>query len=144
VAAPINRQELARVPAEVPGVHLVNMVEGGITPPYGRDEFATLRFTLILYANFAVRAGPFGARAALQEIRTVGSSIGIMDRMFTWMSAKISYASSSLTWLRIGTGSAMPVRTELLVPATYASVSVAEVNAAYVDVARRGGLEVGS
>jgi hypothetical protein len=38
----------------------------------------------------------------------------------------------------------MPVRTELLVPATYASVSVAEVNAAYVDVARRGGLEVGS
>jgi hypothetical protein len=120
------------------------MVEGGITPLYGRAEFATLRFTLVLYAISAFLASPFGAGAALREIRTVDSSIGIMDRMFTWMSVKNSYAGSSLTWLRIGTGPAMPVKTALLVPATYSSVSVAEVNAAYVDVARRGGLKVAS
>lgn len=84
VEAPVTREELARIPAEVPGLHVVNMVEGGRTPLYGQEELAELGFTLVLYANTALRASLFGARAALQELREAGSSIGIVDRMITW------------------------------------------------------------
>ncbi|MGH9109646.1 MAG: isocitrate lyase/PEP mutase family protein [Acidimicrobiales bacterium] len=84
VEAPTTRDELARIPAEVPGPHVVNMVEGGKTPLYGIDELAALGFTVILYANTAFRAALFGARAALRELRDTGGSTGVVDRMITW------------------------------------------------------------
>lgn len=84
VEAPVTGDELARIPAEVPGVHLVNMVEGGRTPLRGQEELAALGFTLVLYANTALRAALFGARAALRELRDTGSTLGVQDRMITW------------------------------------------------------------
>ena len=84
VEAPRSREELARVPAEVPGTHLVNLVEGGKTPILARDELARLGFTILLYANSALRASLLAAREVLAHLREVGSTEAVADRIMSW------------------------------------------------------------
>ena len=84
VEAPTSRLELARIPESVPGIHVVNMVEGGRTPLLGQQELAAMGFTLIVYANSAMRAAVLGARAVLRHLRDEGSTVGVSDRLITW------------------------------------------------------------
>lgn len=84
VEAPTSSEELARIPQAVPGTHVVNMVEGGRTPLMGQQELAAMGFTLIVYANSAMRAAVFGARTVLQHLRDTGSTIGATDRLISW------------------------------------------------------------
>lgn len=84
VEAPTSRDELARIPQTVPGTHVVNMVEGGRTPLLGQQELAALGFTLIFYANSAMRAAVFGVRTVLQHLRDEGSTVGVVDQLITW------------------------------------------------------------
>lgn len=84
VEAPTSRDDLARIPREVPGTHVVNMVEGGRTPLLGQDELGSMGFTLIVYANSAMRAAVYATRSVLQHLRDAGSTIGVTDRLITW------------------------------------------------------------
>lgn len=84
VEAPTSQKDLARIPSEVPGIHVANMVEGGKTPILSQVDLATLGFTLIIYANSALRAAVHGVHSVLQHLRTEGSTVGVIDQMITW------------------------------------------------------------
>lgn len=84
VEAPTSRDQLARIPQAVPGTHVANIVEGGRTPQLGERELSALGYTLIFYANSAMRAAVFGVRRVLRHLRDEGSTIGVSDQLITW------------------------------------------------------------
>jgi 2-methylisocitrate lyase-like PEP mutase family enzyme len=84
VEAPTSAADLARIPTSLPGMHVVNMVEGGKTPLIGIDELAKMGFTVVLYANSALRASVFGAREVLRHLRDCGSTEKVLDRLISW------------------------------------------------------------
>jgi 2,3-dimethylmalate lyase len=84
VEAPSSREELTEVGRRVPGPLLVNIVEGGDTPQLAADELGKLGFSIILYANAALRGALLGARAVLTELRRSGSTAEVLDQMLGW------------------------------------------------------------
>ncbi len=84
VEAPQSREELAEVGRRVPGPLLVNIVEGGATPALPAAELGRLGFSIVLYANAALRGALWGAREVLGELRRTGSTAGALDRMVSW------------------------------------------------------------
>jgi 2-methylisocitrate lyase-like PEP mutase family enzyme len=84
VEAPQSREELAEVGRRVDAPLLVNIVEGGDTPMLPAAELGELGFSIVLYANSALRGALFGARAVLEELRSTGSTAGALDRMIEW------------------------------------------------------------
>jgi len=84
VEAPQSREELAEVGQRVDAPLLVNIVEGGDTPMLPAAELGELGFSIVLYANSALRGALFGARAVLEELRSTGSTAGALDRMIEW------------------------------------------------------------
>ncbi len=84
VEAPRSREELAEVGRRLPGPLLVNIVEGGHTPQLPADELGRLGFTIVLYANAALRGALWGARSVLDELRRTGSTAGALEQMIDW------------------------------------------------------------
>jgi 2-methylisocitrate lyase-like PEP mutase family enzyme len=84
VEAPTSLDELAQIPDAVPGIHVANMVEGGRTPIVAQTELAAMGFTLIVYANSAMRAAAQGTREVLDHLHRHGSTQAITDRLITW------------------------------------------------------------
>lgn len=84
VEAPTTRSELSAIPSSVPGLHIINQVEGGKTPLLGREELGQMGFSIMLYANSAMRASIFGARDVLQHLFNTGSTEKVLDRLITW------------------------------------------------------------
>ena len=84
VEAPRSAEELAEVGRRVPGPLLVNIVEGGATPALPAAELGRLGFSIVLYANAALRGALWGAREVLAELRRTGSTAGVLDRMVEW------------------------------------------------------------
>ncbi len=83
--APRTVEELRRIPREIPGVpHVVNVVEGGVTPVLPRHEYEEMGFRIILYANLALRAAAFAVRGALEHLLREGDSTALYDRMLDW------------------------------------------------------------
>jgi 2-methylisocitrate lyase-like PEP mutase family enzyme len=69
----------------LPGIPLVaNMVEGGKTPVLPLETLHELGFTLVLYANTALRAQILATQGVLRELRQRGSSLGLEDRFCSW------------------------------------------------------------
>ena len=65
VEAPETVAEMRYVTERVPGIHLANMVEGGLTPPVSRDQLAELGYAIGLYANAAMRGQSWECGASL-------------------------------------------------------------------------------
>ncbi len=84
VEAPRTTDDLERIPREVDGLHLVNLVEGGATPLLGREELGTLGYAAALYANSALRGAVLGARRVLASLRATGSTADVASEMITW------------------------------------------------------------
>lgn len=85
VEAPESIEELRRIPLEIPGVpHVVNVVEGGITPVLPRHEYEEMGFRVILYANLALRAAAFAVRGAFEHLLGEGDSRALYDRILDW------------------------------------------------------------
>lgn len=76
VEAPRSIEELRRIPAEVPGVHICNMVFGGKTPLIQRDELGAMGFAGILYANAALQSAMLAMKRVLTHLNTHGSLAG--------------------------------------------------------------------
>jgi 2-methylisocitrate lyase-like PEP mutase family enzyme len=84
VEAPTSHHDLAAIPRAVPGPHIANMVEGGKTPIVAQEDLAVMGFTLVLYANSAMRASIHAVREVLGHLRVAGSTEKVADRLITW------------------------------------------------------------
>lgn len=84
VEAPSSREELQAVGRRFDVPLVANMVEGGVTPITGRDELGEWGYSIILYANAALRAAQRNVTAVLDRLRREGSTIGADDLIVTW------------------------------------------------------------
>jgi 2-methylisocitrate lyase-like PEP mutase family enzyme len=84
VEAPRTVEEMRRVNREVPGKHLANMVEGGLTPLLSREELGDLGYAIALYANSAMRGAVVGMRAVLESLAKHGDTSAATDLMISW------------------------------------------------------------
>ena len=76
VEAPQSVEELQRIPREVPGTHICNIVFGGKTPMLPREELAAMGFAGILYANAAMQSAMLAMKRTMAHLREVGSLAG--------------------------------------------------------------------
>jgi 2-methylisocitrate lyase-like PEP mutase family enzyme len=84
VEAPESRDELAEIGRRLDGPLLVNVVEGGATPQLPADELGALGFSIVLYANAALRGAVHGMRVVLEHLRRTGSTRGVLEQMIGW------------------------------------------------------------
>lgn len=84
VEAPRSLEEMRHITAQVPGLHLANMVEGGLTPILSRDQLRDLNYAAVLYANSAMRASVQAMRAVLAHLNEHGDTKGVEDLMIDW------------------------------------------------------------
>lgn len=76
VEAPRTVDELRRIPREVPGTHICNIVFGGKTPMLPREELAAMGFAGILYANAAMQSAMMAMKHTMAHLHQVGSLAG--------------------------------------------------------------------
>lgn len=84
VEAPRTAKDMRAVTTRVPGVHVANMVEGGMTPAQTRAELADLGYSVGLYANAAMRGGILGMRRILEHLATHGDTQGADHLIASW------------------------------------------------------------
>ncbi len=84
VEAPRSRDELAEIGRRLDGPLLVNIVEGGDTPQLPAQELGALGFSIVLYANAALRGALHGMQVVLEQLRDTGSTLGVLDHMLGW------------------------------------------------------------
>lgn len=72
VEAPINIDELRRIPKDIPCPQIVNVVIGGKTPSLSAIEYAGMGFGIVLYANAALQGALRGMTDALQTLKSNG------------------------------------------------------------------------
>jgi 2-methylisocitrate lyase-like PEP mutase family enzyme len=81
VEAPINIDELARIPRELRGPQIANMVFGGKTPDPGRAKLAEMGFSIVLYANAVLQAALKAGYDVLRALKKYGSLLPVQDRL---------------------------------------------------------------
>lgn len=85
VEAPLDREELREVTRQLPGIpHVVNMVEGGKTPPFGAQELESFGYAVALYPNTLLRVFARVGREVLGELATKGGTSHLLDRMLSF------------------------------------------------------------
>ncbi|MFZ1996145.1 MAG: isocitrate lyase/PEP mutase family protein [Solirubrobacteraceae bacterium] len=84
VEAPQSHHELAEIGRRLEGPLLVNIVEGGATPQLPSDELGALGFSIVLYANAALRGAVHGMQVVLEHLRRTGSTSGALEQMVGW------------------------------------------------------------
>ena len=89
IEAPLNIEELAAIPREVPGVHVCNLVVGGKTPLLPQKELAKMGFSVIVYANLALQASLMAMQNSLQHLHDHGSVNGIEDQLMMFKERQI-------------------------------------------------------
>jgi 2-methylisocitrate lyase-like PEP mutase family enzyme len=82
VEAPQSLDELRAIPERVPGLHVVNLVEGGRTPLLPAAELP--EFAVVLFANIALQAAIKGMQDVLAEVRETGSVAELGNRIAPW------------------------------------------------------------
>jgi 2,3-dimethylmalate lyase len=85
IEAPRTLDEMATVGSEFAGVPLVaNIVEGGKTPASSVADLHELGFTIMLFANFLMRAMLFAGQQALNHLMVEGETDSYGDRLLSW------------------------------------------------------------
>ena len=84
IEAPRTRDELEVIPKSVKGPILVNMVEGGRTPILGLEDLDQLGYSIVLYANSAMRGAISGAQRVVKHLLHHGDTRGVEGEMATW------------------------------------------------------------
>jgi 2-methylisocitrate lyase-like PEP mutase family enzyme len=72
VEAPERADELRKIPQRLSVPQVINVVVGGKTPVFSRDDLAKMGFGLVLYANVALQGAIAGMQAALKQLKTTG------------------------------------------------------------------------
>ncbi len=85
VEAPLDRDELREVTKQLPGIaHVVNMVEGGKTPPFPAEELQSFGYQIALYPNTLLRVFARVGAQVLAELKRTGSTEHLLDRMLSF------------------------------------------------------------
>ena len=84
VEAPTSRELMRQITRAVPGPHVANMVEGGLTPILSREELAEFGFSIALYANAAMRGAVRGMREVLDHLAKHGDTSEAAELMISW------------------------------------------------------------
>ena len=84
VEAPESAGELAEIGRRIDAPLLVNMVEGGATPQLPASELSALGFSVVLYANAALRGAVHGMQVVLTQLKRTGSTAGALEQMIGW------------------------------------------------------------
>lgn len=84
VEAPRTRDEMALIVRKVPGCHVANMVEGGLTPILPLRDLATLGFSVVLYANTAMRAAISAMQSVASKLHIHGDSLSVSEEITSW------------------------------------------------------------
>ena len=84
VEAPQRHEDLAYIAEHVPAPLLLNVVEGGLTPVLPLGTLHELGFSVVLYANTALRGSVLGSRRALEHLFEHGDTREASDLMITW------------------------------------------------------------
>ncbi|GAB3271499.1 isocitrate lyase/PEP mutase family protein [Kineosporia babensis] len=84
VEAPGDHEQMAAIVRTVPGVHMANMVEGGLTPITSREDLEKLGFRVALYANATMRGAVAGMRTVLQHLAEHGDTREAGELMISW------------------------------------------------------------
>jgi 2-methylisocitrate lyase-like PEP mutase family enzyme len=84
VEAPVDLAQMRSIVAQVPGHHMANMVEGGVTPLMTRAELGEAGFRIALYANAAMRGAVVGMRNTLNHLAKYGDTKEAGDLMISW------------------------------------------------------------
>jgi 2-methylisocitrate lyase-like PEP mutase family enzyme len=83
VEAPETVGEVETIIAEVPGLHVHNQVEGGVTPPVPLERLSELGYSIALFANLALLASIRATRETLAHLRR--GSGGDRPPIATWI-----------------------------------------------------------
>jgi 2-methylisocitrate lyase-like PEP mutase family enzyme len=81
VEAPLDLDELARIPRDVRVPQIANIVFGGKTPDPGRAKLAVLGFSVVLYANAVLQAALKASYDVLRALNAEGSLASVADRL---------------------------------------------------------------
>ena len=84
VEAPRTKGEMRFITSQVPGRHMANMVEGGLTPLLSKAELDEFGFAIGLYANSAMRGAVLGMRNVLQHLAKHGDTRDADDLLIDW------------------------------------------------------------
>jgi 2-methylisocitrate lyase-like PEP mutase family enzyme len=85
VEAPVDVDQLARIPREVPErPHLVNLAPGGRTPPLSARELAGLGYRIAIYPNLALQAAVHAVKDVLVTLRASGELTAVSERLAGW------------------------------------------------------------
>ena len=84
IESPSTKEQLAEIPRRVPGLHVANMVEGGLTPILPLQRLADLGFAVVLYANSAMRAAITGMREVMTSLLAHGDTDAASSRLASW------------------------------------------------------------
>lgn len=83
IEAPLTKDEMARIPAEVPVPQIANMVEGGKTPLLDGKELESMGFKIALFANCVLRAGVKGIQTILSTLQRDGTTASQLKSLIT-------------------------------------------------------------
>ena len=81
VEAPLDLDELARIPCDVRVPQIANIVFGGKTPDPGRAKLAALGFSVVLYANAVLQAALKASYDVLRALNAEGSLASVADQL---------------------------------------------------------------
>ncbi len=84
VEAPTNRDQIARLPKEIPAPLLFNMTEGAKSPMLSASELEAMGYKIVIYPNTVLRVAMRAAQEALAILKAEGSSASLLPRMVTW------------------------------------------------------------
>ncbi len=70
VEAPRSREELAEIPQAVPGIHMANMLEGGLTPLLPSDELARMGYRIAARPLTLLSAAMRAMTEVLESLKT--------------------------------------------------------------------------
>lgn len=84
VEAPRNVEQMEQIVRTVPGRHIANIVEGGLTPPLAHAELERVGYSIALYANSAMRGAVAGMRLVMRHLAEHGDTKEAGHLMIDW------------------------------------------------------------
>ncbi len=90
VEAPQNEEEMAKIPGSINKPALVNIFEGGKTPPLPRKQLEQMGFRIGIYPSQTHRAAIFAAQEVLAILKRDGDAAAFESRMATFQDREVA------------------------------------------------------
>jgi 2-methylisocitrate lyase-like PEP mutase family enzyme len=90
VEAPVNAEEMAKIPGVLSKPALVNIFEGGKTPPLPAAELERMGFRIGIYPSQTHRAAIFASQEVLSILKRDGDAAKFESRMVTFSGREVA------------------------------------------------------